>query len=90
MRHRPVRVVLVAMLTCVAVVLQPIPIPPFMGDGNPQHDGQPMFCQRHDSKYKANCKKCERRCENGEETEDSRCATNCRRGTCECHPPCQT
>ncbi len=69
---------------------QPLPIPPYAGDGNPQHDGQPEWCQRESNHYKANCEKCERTCDEGEESEDSRCETNCRKGTCQCHPPCQT
>ncbi len=37
-----------AMLVSFAFQSQPKPIPPFGGDGNPQHDGQPEHCQNHD------------------------------------------
>ncbi len=82
-----------AVVTVALALQSPEPglIPPYPGDDDPTHNGQPMFCQREDSRrFKANCMKCENTCENGDEVETSSCQTYCRKGACLCHPPCQT
>jgi hypothetical protein len=65
-------------------------IPPFGGDGNSDHDGQPSWCQARDvNGYKKNCGICDTKCENGKSgEEDGRCKTYCRKGKCLCHPDC--
>lgn len=77
-------------------------IPPYPGDGNPQHDGQPMHCQNyHDSMFKANCD-CQPHGDNKKECKDkededgilgseympSKCKTWCRRPACHCSNGC--
>jgi len=65
-------------------------IPPFGGDGNSDHDGQPSWCQARDvNGYKKNCGICDTKCEIGKSgEEDGRCKTYCRKGKCLCHPDC--
>ena len=66
-------------------------IPPYEGDGNPQHNGQPKFCQNVDSpQYVHNCecqdmadKSCDK---SGKDT--SKCATWCRKPACRCRVAC--
>lgn len=67
-------------------------IPPFGGDGNPQHDGQPKFCQARDAGgFKKNCGICDTMCGDGKTGgEDRRCAVYCRKNMCFCHPECHT
>ncbi len=67
------------------------PVPPYIPNGDDEHAGQPMFCLREDTKkYAANCTECEQECQGGQETEDAKCKTYCRKGSCQCHPPCST
>lgn len=64
-------------------------IPPFEGDGNPEHANHPKWCQSKDAKgYKANCS-----CDNAKRScddrhGDSKCRTFCRRAACSCAPNC--
>ncbi len=68
------------------------PIPEYEGDGNPQHDGQPKWCQAIDvGGFKKNCGICDTKCGPGETGgEDKRCKVYCRKGACKCHADCQT
>ena len=67
-------------------------IPPFGGDCNKDHDGQPAWCQAIDvNGYKKNCGICDTKCENGNTGgEDPRCKVYCRKGKCLCHADCIT
>ena len=84
---------LLSRLICVAAMLfAQTPgreIPPYEGDDNPQHDGQPKWCQREDAGgFKKNCDcgmKCDR---DGNVAESSRCKTYCRKTACGCHGAC--
>jgi len=68
------------------------PIPPYEGDGNPQHDGQPRWCQATDGfGYKKNCGICDTKCgPDGTGGESPKCKVYCRKGACRCHPECHT
>lgn len=85
------------MLIGVAVGFQsPAPIPPFEGDGNPQHDGQPKWCSNVDTKTHAkNCdcqpKMGDKECHepNAGGGENSRCSVYCRKAACRCESTCQ-
>lgn len=60
---------------------------------DPDHEGQPEWCQRENTpRYKANCEKCERHCDDDQQGggEDSQCKVYCRRSACACHAPCTT
>ncbi len=46
---------LLAVVTLAMALQAPQPIPPYPGDGNSQHDGQPNHCQSHTDRYQANC-----------------------------------
>lgn len=81
-------------LTVVVAWQTPQPIPPFEGDGNPQHDGQPKFCQNVDSKTHArNCdckphmgdKECQ---EPDRGAENPKCSVWCRKPACRCERDC--
>lgn len=69
-------------------------IPGFPGDGNSQHDNQPMWCVNHSNgKYAQNCK-CRARNPDGETCSDHKdsvgtCSTACRKA-CRCANPCAT
>ncbi len=62
-------------------------VPIFGGDGNPNHEGQPSWCQARDENgFKKNCGKCDHKC--GEDN-DNRCKTYCRsRSACRCNVAC--
>ena len=65
----------------------PRDIPLFGGDDNPQHDGQPQFCQARDENgFKKNCGVCDMTCPKpGEEQQElPKCKTYCRKGQCKC------
>ena len=72
-------------------------IPPYEGDDNPSHDGQPKWCQRDDrGGFKANCH-CkamggdgEGMCDGSKPAAhgDPKCSTYCRRTACACHSEC--
>jgi hypothetical protein len=66
-------------------------IPPFEGDGNSQHDGQPKWCQDGDRNgYKHNCA-CGMKCdEDGNVVESSKCRAYCRPKSCFCSGMCST
>lgn len=70
----------------------PREIPPFEGDGNSQHEGQPQFCQAEDrGGFKKNCGICDTMCgpdKRGQE--DPKCKVFCRAGACRCHLNCNT
>lgn len=74
-------------------------IPTYPGDGNPQHNGQPRWCQSDDSHgYMHNCA-CigmtgsdghTGMCEGKDPAPhgDPLCKTYCRRSACSCHAEC--
>lgn len=63
-------------------------IPEYEGDSNPQHNGQPKFCQAKDiNGYKKNCGICDSDCSSHH---GSQCKTYCRMNACFCHPACST
>jgi hypothetical protein len=76
------------------------PIPRFPGDGNPQHDGQPLFCRNFDTKEEAKNCSCramsEQECaeptdeEGGEGGESAKCKVYCRKNSCQCERHCDT
>lgn len=72
----------------------PKPIPPFEGDGNSQHDGQPRFCQNVDTKdFLKNCdcmpKMGDPECKSGGGGgESAKCSVFCRKKSCRCSPDC--
>lgn len=62
------------------------PIPPYAGDDNPQHDGQPKWCQNKAANgYRANCG-CKRSCDRNDRGSD--CVTYCRTPACKCDHGC--
>lgn len=87
--------VLVFALALSLVALQKEPIPPYGGDDNPQHDGQPMFCVNHSNgKHAQNCS-CRSMSADGEGCnpdgkESSACKVFCRKSACRCANPCST
>ncbi len=92
------RISISAVMLLAAVLLAQQPIPPFEGDGNEQHDGQPKFCVNHDhSGYIHNCSckgMANKDCENempGQEKgggESANCKVYCRKSACRCIDPC--
>ena len=69
-------------------------VPPFEGDGNAQHDGQPKFCLNVDTKeFLHNCdcqpkmgdKECHEVDKGGE---NPKCSVYCRRTACRCQREC--
>lgn len=72
----------------------PKPIPPFEGDGNSQHDGQPAFCVNHDTKewvHNCDCKPHvgDKECQDADRgAENSKCSVWCRRSACRCERDC--
>src|SRR5437016_4023385 len=89
-------------LVAAAVALQKQPIPPFPGDGNPQHKGQPTWCANFDTKE--NTRNCECQAMNADackhedeygpdsygEDNSPRCKVHCRRDACQCQRHCST
>ncbi len=96
-----------AAVAVAAIALQapaPKPIPPFEGDGNSQHDGQPAFCVNSDhTGWKHNCT-CKGMIEPGQDRdkmcegmlpgegggESAKCSVYCRKTACRCVDPCTT
>jgi hypothetical protein len=89
----PLRLVLAAILLAfIAFALQaPQPIPPYAGDGNPLHDGQPAWCQNNDTaEYAHNCEcmsMTDETCEKGMQ-ESGKCKVYCRKKACKCKTKC--
>jgi hypothetical protein len=86
--------VLLLALAISGTALQKEPIPQYPGDENPRHDGQPSFCQNHDSaKHAKNCS-CRSMNPDGEtcshDQESASCKVYCRRKACRCANPCAT
>jgi hypothetical protein len=86
---------LLALLACGFALQQHAPIPPFEGDGNSQHDGQPAFCINTDTRehlHNCSCKGmlAEHNCEENGGGESSRCAVYCRKNACQCKTDCRT
>lgn len=89
--------VLLLALAVSATAWQKPKAPPFPGDGNPQHDGQPLVCINHSNgkyaKYAKNCS-CRRMNPDGRTCTDERdmtsCSTTCRKPACLCANPCAT
>ncbi len=91
--------VLLALVTA-ALALQQTPIPPYPGDDNPSHDGQPMFCQNDDTKQHAhNCEclamhhddpECVMPTDENQSygSDSSKCKTFCRKTACRCKTHC--
>lgn len=83
-------------LVVVAFALQgPAPIPPFEGDDNPAHDGQPQFCINTDTRehlHNCSCRgmQAQNNCEEEGGGESSRCKVYCRKSACKCKTDCQT
>jgi hypothetical protein len=72
---------------------EPVPIPPFEGDGNSQHDGQPQWCQSKDEDgFKANCScmpaMSDPECKTKDGGDTYKCGTYCRHA-CKCRRECQ-
>jgi hypothetical protein len=88
------KLLLSLLLVTLAFAFQlPQPIPPFQGDGNPQHDGQPRWCQNKDDAHLHNCECMKTACDrDGQPGGDERptCKVYCRRNACRCQKPCQT
>jgi hypothetical protein len=68
-------------------------IPTFDGDDNPDHNGQPKWCQSsNQGGFKANCGKCNPpTCDekgNAIHYNNPKCGVNCRPNACLCHPGC--
>ncbi len=103
------KILAIFILAVAALALQlpdPPEIPIFPGDGNPQHDGQPVFCQNHDGGgWKHNCEchsmnptheQCKRD-ENGADPDGqyhgpdtSKCKVYCRKTECRCVNHCES
>jgi hypothetical protein len=86
------KLVVSLLLVTLAFALQ-LPIPPFEGDGNPQHDGQPKWCQSHDDSHVHNCDCRKMECDpNGMPGggEHANCKVYCRPKACRCVKPCMT
>ena len=67
------------------------PIPRYPGDDNPSHDGQPMWCQNHDTERHAKNCECKSMNPDGEGCNDSgTCKVYCRKSACRCISPCTT
>ncbi len=70
--------------------------PPYEGDGNPAHDGQPKFCINVDTdknSHNCNCKPMvgDPECKDGGEGgggESPKCRVYCRPKSCRCLPSC--
>ncbi|HXK07837.1 MAG TPA: hypothetical protein VMS37_35920 [Verrucomicrobiae bacterium] len=84
-----------SLMIITAVALQQAqPIPPFEGDGNSAHDGQPAWCQNADSGgYTHNCdcqpKMGDPECDTqGGGGESSKCSVYCRKNACRCKRHC--
>ncbi len=97
MKTRAFRITLAAIfiLTVAAIGFQLAPIPPYEGDGNDQHDGQPKWCQNVDSKthaHNCDCKPMagDPECKDGEGGggESPKCKVYCRKTACRCLPGC--
>jgi len=86
------RFVLIFLLAWGAMAWQDRPIPDYPGDDNPQHNGQPMWCQARDENgHKKNCGVCDMHCsQDGTPIESNKCRVYCRHGACRCHRPCIT
>ena len=86
----------VFLLVGAGVALQgPQPIPPYPGDDNPQHDGQPMFCVNVDTKEHVHNCACrgmvaDDNCREEGGGESSRCKVWCRKSACRCQSDCKT
>lgn len=81
-------VLFLILIASMALALQQPPrtIPPYAGDSNPQHDGQPAWCQNKDiNGFKANCG-CKRTCDANDRGSD--CKTWCRTPACKCDHGC--
>lgn len=66
-------------------------IPPYEGDGDPRHDGQPKFCQNVDSpQYVHNCEcidMADKSCDKSAQ-DTSKCRVWCRKKSCNCRSVC--
>jgi len=83
-----IRIALALWLLGAALAIQDAPrtIPPYPGDDNPMHDGQPAWCQNKDGNgYLANCG-CKRSCDETDRGSD--CKTYCRTSKCKCDHGC--
>jgi len=84
------------LLLAVATAFQePQPIPPYEGDDNPQHDGQPAFCINRSTRehiHNCACKGmlADHNCEQQGGGENSKCAVYCRKNACRCESDCKT
>lgn len=78
-------------VTVAAVAVQQGEIPPYAGDGNPMHDGQPAWCQNTDSEsHKHNCEcqsMADKTCDKSMQ-ESSKCKVYCRKTACKCKTTC--
>lgn len=94
------QILAISLLYSVAWAFQQTPIPPYGGDDNRSHDGQPMWCQNDDTKQHAhNCeclamKRDDPECimptdENQSQGPDgSKCKVYCRKSACRCRTHC--
>ncbi len=106
MRYR-VSVLITTYLFALAITLMSqATIPRFKGDGNPQHDGQPAWCQNYDARgYMHNCKCKGMITKEGKEREQCKdmlpgekkgggesptCSDFCRKESCRCMDPCES
>jgi hypothetical protein len=72
----------------------PKQIPPFEGDGNTQHDGQPKFCVNTGKEFLHNCdcqpKMGDPECHDPDKGgENPKCSVYCRRNACRCQRGCE-
>jgi len=85
------RYLLSLLVVVAALALQSTPIPPYPGDGNSQHDGQPMWCQNSETGgFKANCScvdKADVACDKTHK-DSSKCKVWCRKSSCHCLTMC--
>lgn len=93
---RHLQIILNLTLACSLIGYQKTPIPPYRGDDNPQHDGQPMYCRNYETSQEApNCA-CKAMAAPGKECpedenagdEPTKCAVYCRKTACQCERRC--
>lgn len=74
---------------CVLLLAQTGDIPQYEGDDNPNHNGQPKWCQARDENgFKKNCGICNHQCD-GRGVDDHKCKVFCRAKACKCNPGCE-
>lgn len=95
--HRPTGLPSLVFVFLVGALLAfqgPKPIPPFEGDGNSMHDGQPKWCSNVDTKEHVHNCACQpmigdKGCHDPDRAgENPKCSVYCRRKACRCERQC--